>query len=66
MRRRSKKYVIEGSKYAHWIGLYLSLHLNWTLGPFVHGELQNLLTNKVTFAHVVTPLSSDEDNSISH
>ena len=56
MRRRSEKYVIEGSKYAHWIGLYLSLLLNWVLGPFVHGRLRNLQTSEVTFAHVITPL----------
>ena len=37
MRRRSEKYAIEGSKYTHWIGLCLSFHLNWVLGPFVHG-----------------------------
>ena len=59
MRRRSEKYVIEGSKYAHWIGLYLSFHLNWVLGPFVHGRLQNPQTSKVTFAHVITPLRRD-------
>ena len=58
MRRRSEKYVIKGSKYAHWIGLYLSLHLNWVLGPFVHGRLQNLQTSEVTFAYVITPLRS--------
>ena len=58
MRRRSEKYVIEGSKYAHWIGLYLGFHLNWVLGPFVHGRLQNLQTSAVTFARVITPLSS--------
>ena len=40
----------------HWIGLYLSFHLNWVLGPFVHGRLQNLQTSEVTFAHVITPL----------
>jgi len=56
VRRRSEKYVIEGSKYAHWIGLYLRLHLNWVLGPFVHGRLQNLQPSQVTFAHVITPL----------
>ena len=32
----------EGSKYAHWIGLYLSFHLSKLLGPFVLGRLQNL------------------------
>ena len=53
MRRRSEKY----SKYAHWIGLYPSFHLNWVLGPFVHGRLQNLETREVTFAHVITPLN---------
>ena len=39
MRRWSDKCVAEGSRYAHWIGLYLSFHLNWVLGPFVHGRL---------------------------
>jgi len=58
MHRRSEKYVVKGSKYAHWIGLYLSLHLNWVLGPFVHGRLQNLQTSEVTFAHVITPLNT--------
>ena len=57
MRQRSEKYVIEGSKYAHWIGLYLSFHLNWVLGPFVHDRLQNLQTSEVTFGHDITPLS---------
>ena len=56
MRRRSEKYVIEGSKYEHGIGLYLSFHLSWVLGPFVHGRLQILQTSEVTFAHVITPL----------
>jgi len=42
VRRWSEKYVIEGSKYARWIGPYLSFHLNWVLGPFVHGRLQNI------------------------
>jgi len=51
VRQRSEKYVIEGSKYAHWIWLYLSFLLNWVLGPFVHGRLQNLQTSEVTFAH---------------
>jgi len=44
-------------KYAHWIGLYLSFHLNWVLGPFVHGRLQNLQTSEVTFASVITPVT---------
>ena len=56
MRRRSEKCITEGSKYAHQIGLYLSFHLNWVLGPFVHGRLQNLQTSEVTFAQVITPL----------
>jgi len=43
-----------GSKYAHWIGLYLSFHLSWVLGPFVHGRL--LKTSKDTFGHDITPL----------
>ena len=57
MCRRFEKYVIKGSKYAHWIGLYLSFHLNWVLGSFVHGRLQILQTSEVTCAHVITPLS---------
>jgi len=40
----------------HCIALYLSFHLNWVLGPFVHGRLQNLQASEVTFAHVITPL----------
>jgi len=46
MRQRSEMYVPESSKYGHWIGLYLSLHLNWVLGPFLHGRLQNLQIRK--------------------
>ena len=42
---RSEKCVTEGFKYAHWIGLYLSFHLNWVLGSFAHGRLQNLKTD---------------------
>jgi len=57
VRPQSEKYVIEGSKYAHWIGLYLSFHLNWVLGPFVPGRLQNLQTSEDTFAHVITSLN---------
>ena len=56
MRRRSEKCIAEGSKYVHWIGQYLSFHLNWVLGPFVHGRLQNLKTSEDTLAHVITPL----------
>jgi len=56
VRLRSERYIPESSKYAHWKGLYLSFHLNWVLGPFVHGRLQNLQTSEVTFAHVITPL----------
>ena len=56
MRQRSEKYIIKGSNYAHWIGLYLSFHVSWVLGPFVHGRLQNLQTSEVTFAYVITPL----------
>ena len=36
MHRRAEKCIAEGSKYAHWIGLYLSFHLNWVFGPFAH------------------------------
>ena len=56
MPRRSDKCVAEGSKYAHWIGLFLSFHLNWAFGPFVHGRLQDLQTSEVTFVHVIAPL----------
>ena len=59
MRRRSEKYVTKGSKYASWIGLYLSFHLNWVLGPFVYGKIQNLQTSEATFVHVITPLNSN-------
>jgi len=58
--RRSEKYVIEGSKCGHWIGQYLSFHLNWVLGPFVHGRLQILQTTEVTFAHVITLLKTEK------
>jgi len=57
VRRRSEKYVTKDSRYGHWIGLYLSFHLNWVLGPFVHGRLPNLQTSEVTFAHVITLLT---------
>jgi len=57
LRRRSEKCGAEGSKYAHWIGLYLSFHLSWVLGPFVHGKLQNLKTSEDTFGHGITPLN---------
>jgi len=50
VRRQSEKYVVEGSKYAHWIGQYLSFHLNWVLGPFVRGRRKNLETSEVNFA----------------
>ena len=56
MRRRSEKYVIKGSKYAHWTGLYLSFHLSQVLGPFVHGRLQNLKTSEDTLGHDITTL----------
>ena len=59
MRRRSEKCVAEGPKYAHWIRLYISFHLNWVLSPFVHGRLQNLQISEVTFDHVITPLTTD-------
>jgi len=55
--RRSENRVAEGSKYAHWIGLNIGSHLNWVLGAFVHGRLQNLQTSEVNFAHVITPLT---------
>jgi len=49
--------IAEGSKYLHWIGLYLSFHLSSALGPFVHGRLQNLKTSEDTFGHDITPLT---------
>jgi len=55
VRRRSEKRATKGSKYVHWIGLYLSFHLNWV---FVHGRLHDLQTSEVTFAHVITPLTN--------
>ena len=50
MRHRSEKS-------AHWIGLYLSFQLNWVLGPFVDGRLQNAKTSEDTFGHDITPLT---------
>jgi len=44
-----------GSRYAQRIGLYLSFHLTWVLGPFVHVRLQNLQTSEYTFGHVIWP-----------
>ena len=64
MHQRSEKNVVKGSKYAHWIGLYLSFHLNWVLGPFVHGRLQNLQTSEITFAHVITLLRIFEASTL--
>ena len=58
MRRRSEKYVANGSKYAYGIWLYLSFHLSWVLGPSVHGRLQNLKASEDTFGHDITPLTS--------
>ena len=57
MGRRSEKCVAKGSMYAQWIGLYLSFHLNWLLGPFVHGRRQNLKTSEDSFGPEVTPSS---------
>jgi len=45
----SEKCVIKGSKYAHWIGLYL--RLSWVTGPFVYGKPKNLHTSEDTFVH---------------
>jgi len=56
MRQRSERCIADDSKYGHWIGQYLSFLLNWVLGQFVHGRLQNLQSSEVTFAHVITPL----------
>jgi len=57
LRRRSEKCVTKGSKYAHLKGLYLSFHLNWVLGPFVQGRLQNLKASEDTFGHDIIPLT---------
>ena len=51
LRRRFEKCINEGSKYAHLIGPYLSFHLGWVLGLFVHGRLQNMKTSEVIFGH---------------
>ena len=56
--RRSEKCVAEGSKYAHWIGLYPRFHLSWVLGPFVHGRLQNMKTSEDTLDHDITLVDS--------
>jgi len=66
MRQRSEKYVVVGSKYAHRIELYLSFHLKWVLGPFVHDRLQNLQINEVTVAHVITPLGHSRNTGLIH
>jgi len=58
VRRRSEKFIAEGSKYAHWIGLYLSFNFSWVLGPFVHVRPQNLKTSEDTFGHDITRLRS--------
>ena len=50
-------WCVNGLKSAHWIGRYLSFHLNWVLGPFIHGRLQDLQTSEVTFCHNITPLA---------
>ena len=54
LHRQSEKCIAEGSKYVHWIGLYLSFHLSWVLASFVYGRPQNLQMNEVTFARVIT------------
>ena len=56
LRRQSEKYITKDSRYAHWIELYLSFHLSWVLGPFVHDRLQNMKTSEYTFGHDITPL----------
>ena len=56
LRRWSEKYVTEGSKYTHWLGLYLSFRLSWVLGSLVYSRLQNLKTSEATFGHSLTTL----------
>jgi len=51
----SEKCIAEGSKYAHWIGLYLSFHLSWVLGPLFHGRPQKMKTTEDNFCHAITP-----------
>jgi len=58
LRRRSQKCVNESSMYAHWVGLYPSFPLNWVLGPFGHGGLQNVKTSEDPFGHDIIPLST--------
>ena len=41
----SEKCVVEGSKYGHWIGLYLSFILSW-YWAHLYGRLQNLQTSE--------------------
>jgi len=36
---------------------FISFHLGWVLGPFIHGWLQNIKTSRDTFGHGLTPLS---------
>jgi len=64
LHRRSEKSAIKGSKSAHWIGLYLSFHLSWIFGPFVHGRLQNLKTSENMLGHdIALSISSAVTNS---
>jgi len=58
LRRRSEKCIAKGSKYAQWIGLYLSFRLSWVLGPFVPGRLHNLKASEDTFGHDLTSLNT--------
>jgi len=55
-RARSHKGTQDDYRYARWIGLYLSFHSSWVLGPFVHGRVQHLQTNEDTFGHVLISL----------
>jgi len=56
LRRWSEQCAGEGSKYVHWIGLYLSIRLSWVLGLFVQGRLQDLKESEDTFGHDIIRL----------
>ena len=43
---------------------YLSFHLTWVLGPFVHGRLQTMKPSGGTFSHDIAPLIFSAWNEI--
>jgi len=56
VRQWSVKYVAEGSKYAHWIGLYLSVHLNLvnSVMKLCYFECEVLTNNILDHKHLET------------